>query len=114
MSSGARIVAIDFDGTLCEYAWPDIGEPIPRVIAAVKAEQAKGARLILWTCRCGKLLDEAVEWCRAQGLTFDAVNENLPEVIERFGGDTRKVHCDVYIGDEAVNATDVVGRGGLD
>ena len=106
MSGSAKIIAVDFDDTLCENAWPGIGEPIQEVLAAVKAEQAKGAKLILWTCRRGKPLDKAVEWCSAQGLEFDAVNENLPETIERYGGDSRKITCDVYIGDEAVSAAD--------
>lgn len=55
-----------------------------------------------WTCRVGERLQEAVEWCRGYGLEFDAVNENLPEIIECFGTDTRKVCADIYIDDKMV------------
>lgn len=59
-----------------------------------------GARLILWTCRSGRLLQDAVEWCSERGIVFDAVNENLPDIIEYFGGDTRKVYAHEYIDDK--------------
>jgi hypothetical protein len=49
--------------------------------------------------REGELLDEAVEWCRSHGLTFDAVNDNLPEVKARYGNNPRKVHADYYLDD---------------
>jgi gamma-glutamyl-gamma-aminobutyrate hydrolase PuuD len=55
----------------------------------------------------GKLiqhLDNAVEWCKQRGIVFDAVNENLPEVKERWGGDTRKVYCDYYVDDKNLPA----------
>ena len=53
------------------------------------------------TCRCGNQLEEAVEWCRKWELEFDAVNENLPEIIERYGSDGRKIYADVYIDDKS-------------
>lgn len=58
-----------------------------------------GAKIILWTCRTGKMLDNAVAWCSEQGLEFDAVNQNLPAVIEAFGDDTRKIFANMYIDD---------------
>ena len=97
-----KIIAVDFDGTLCENAWPDIGDPIQPVIDYVLSEQANGAKLILWTNRHHERLEEAVAWCANHGIAFDAVNENLPEVIEEFGGDTRKIFADEYIDDKAV------------
>lgn len=97
-----HIIAVDFDGTLCENAWPGIGEARAGVIDYVLGQQATGAKLILWTNRRGERLDEAVKWCAARGIAFDAVNENLPEVIDRFGGDTRKVYADEYLEDKAV------------
>ena len=97
-----HIIAVDFDGTLCENAWPGIGEARAGVIDYVLGQQATGAKLILWTNRRGERLDEAVKWCAARGIAFDAVNENLPEIIDRFGGDTRKVYADEYLEDKAV------------
>ena len=72
------------------------------MIAYLKRRKASGDKLILWTNRSGERLSEAVQWCSDQGLTFDAVNENLPESIERFGGDCRKVFADLYLEDKAM------------
>jgi hydroxymethylpyrimidine pyrophosphatase-like HAD family hydrolase len=96
------IIAVDFDGTLCENAFPEIGEPKVGMIKAIKDYQAQGFRIILWTCRNYEALDKAVEWCEKHGLKFDAVNTNIPEVQEMFHGDTRKVYADVYIDDKNV------------
>lgn len=96
-----KIIAVDFDGTLCKSKFPDIGAPILPTINELKQEQKNGAAVILWTCRGGADLSAAVEWCKAQGLTFDAVNENLAEHIEQFGGDTRKVFATEYWDDRA-------------
>lgn len=99
----STIYAVDFDGTLCTNNFPFIGEPNEKLIEFLKREQRRGCKIILWTCRCGQVLDVAVMFCGEYGLTFDAVNKNLPECIERFGGDTRKVYADVYIDDMASN-----------
>lgn len=100
-----KIIAIDFDGCLCKNQWPAIGEPNTQAIEAAKRERAEGAALILWTCREGARLRDAVDFCRMYGLEFDAVNENLPEVSERFGGDCRKVSATEYWDDRAVKVS---------
>ena len=97
------IYAIDFDGTLCEDAWPDIGKPNYMLIQILKALREKGDKFILWTCRTANRLDEAIAWCKEQGLEFDAVNENLPEIIGQFGTESRKVFADVYVDDKVIN-----------
>ncbi len=94
-----NIIAVDFDGTLCENKWPEIGEPNKELIAYLKKRQEAGDKLILWTCRVGEILKNAVAWSAEQGLIFDAVNENLPEVLEWMGGDTRKIFANEYIDD---------------
>lgn len=98
-----KIIAVDFDGTLCENKYPEIGAPKYSVIEKLKAEQAAGAKLILWTCRTEKHLADAVYWCALQGLKFDAINENLKERIEQYGDDTRKISATEYWDDRAVN-----------
>lgn len=104
MSKEYTIYAVDFDGTLCESKFPDIGEPNTFLINHLVKRRLQGNKLILWTCRCGTRLNEAIEWCKQQGLEFDAVNENLPETVEWFGGtESRKIHADVFIDDKAVN-----------
>lgn len=97
----AKIIAVDFDGTLCERKYPDIGAPITPVIEYVKERKAAGNIIILWTCRVGEYLANAVEWCKRQGLTFDYINENAPERVGQYGGDTRKISADEYIDDKA-------------
>lgn len=97
-----KIIAVDFDGTLCENKYPDIGEPRTDVIEQLLQEQRAGARVILWTCRSGEDLLVAIYWALDKGLAFDAVNANLNSTIEHFGGDTRKVCADEYWDDKAV------------
>lgn len=94
-----NIIAVDFDGTLCENKWPEIGEPNKELIAYLKKLQEAGDKLVLWTCRVGEILDNAVAWSAGQGIIFDAVNENLPEVVSSFGTDTRKIFANEYIDD---------------
>lgn len=103
-----RIIAVDFDGTLVTNAWPDIGEPILPVINYVKCCQQNGARLILWTNRSGAPLEEAVRWCEENCIVLSAVNENLPEIIEAFGGDCRKIFAHEYLDDRAVLPEQVI------
>ena len=73
-------------------------------IEEAKKEQAAGAGLILWTCRAGKELDAAIAACKEWGLNFDTVNQSLPEWIEAWGSDSRKVGADEYWDDKAVIA----------
>ena len=94
-----NIIAVDFDGTLCENKWPEIGMPNEELIEYLKKRQANGEKLILWTNRVGNRLDEAVKWSAEKGLVFDAVNENLPEIVEAFGVDSRKIFANEYIDD---------------
>ena len=99
----SKIIAVDFDGTLCENQYPDIGRPKYNVISALKHEKALGSYVILWTCRRDDTLQKALNWCNAHGIYFDAVNANLPDVIDCYGGDTRKVIADEYWDDKSVN-----------
>ena len=97
-----KIIAIDFDNTLFETDYPAIVRPISPVIKYAKFMRERGAKLILWTCREGKELEEAVEACRAEGLLFDAVNDNLPEMKAEWGNNPRKVAADEYWDDRAL------------
>lgn len=104
------IIAVDFDGTLCTNAWPGIGDPIWPVINYVKNRQRKGARLILWTNRVGEPLEDAVAFCSENGIILSAVNDNLPEIVEAFGGNCRKIFANEYLDDRAVSP-EVIGNG---
>lgn len=98
-----KIIAVDFDGTLCTNKWPEIGAPNVSFIEWLKVEAMRGTRLILWTCRTGDMLKKAVKWCENQGLYFDAVNDNVPEANEKFGSNSRKIFADVYIDDKSLS-----------
>ena len=96
-----KIIAVDFDGTLCYSNWPELGDPNAALIEYLKECKEAGHKLILWTCRAGEPLENAVSWCRQQGLTFDADNDNLPEIVSLYGNNSRKITCDYYIDDRA-------------
>lgn len=99
MDMNYRIIAVDFDGTLCYSNWPDLGEPNRPLIEYLKHWKSGGNKLILWTCRAGAALENALRWCSDQDLEFDAVNDNLPEIIALYGNNSRKISCDYYIDD---------------
>ena len=95
------IIAVDFDGTLCEECYPEVGVPNMKLIDVLIHRRILGDKLILWTCREGKPLEDAVAWCQKLGLEFDAVNENLPETIAVWGNNSRKITADLYIDDKS-------------
>lgn len=94
-----KIIAVDFDGTLCENKWPEIGEANESLIQYLKKRQEEGDKLILWTNRVDDKLDAAVAWSAEHGIIFDAVNDNLPEIVESFGTNCRKIFANEYIDD---------------
>ena len=102
MDKTFKIIAGDFDGTLCFSSWPELGEPNLPLIDYLRNWRASGNKLILWTCRAGEALEKAVDWCQKQRLEFDAINDNLPEIIELYGNNSRKISCDYYIDDKAI------------
>ena len=77
-----RIILIDFDGTICEHTYPDIGKPIPGAIETLLKLQEKGHKLILWTVRGGKELQDAVDFCDFKGIKFWGVNENPDQNLD--------------------------------
>lgn len=93
------IIAIDFDGTLVDDAYPKIGTERISTCNFVRSLQKLGIKSILWTSRTGQELEDAINWCAEHNLHFDTVNKNIPEVIAMTGQDTRKVYADVYLDD---------------
>lgn len=102
------IIAVDFDGTLCHSSWPGVEDLDLVGIYTLKEFKANGGRLILWTCRNGQDLQDAIDACAEKGLLFDAINENDPEHIKMWEAEhgesqySSKVYADLYIDDKAM------------
>ena len=96
-------IAVDFDGTIVRHRYPDIGEEIIFATDTLKKLIEERHQLILWSVREGKLLDEAVEWCRERGVEFYAVNRDYPEeditLNQHF---SRKLKVDMFIDDRNI------------
>lgn len=91
------IIAVDFDGTIVEHRYPEIGKPLPLAFDTLKQLQNENHTLILWTVREGKLLQEAINFCAKNGLYFFAHNANFPE--EDRSTSPRKLKADLFIDD---------------
>jgi hypothetical protein len=109
MGSEQKIIAVDFDGTLCEYAFPGIGKQTQEqkeLMRSLILLRQQGHKLILWTNRGDNekypVLTEALVWCKDQGLEFDAVNENLPDQ-KKLSGPSPKIMADFYLDDKALH-----------
>ena len=97
------VIAVDFDGTIVEHAYPKIGRPIPFAIDVLKKLQSEcHHQLVLWSVREGKLLDEALEYCRERGLEFFAVNSRYPDEEYDPAHSARKLDVDMFIDDRNV------------
>lgn len=94
----SKLIAVDFDGTIVQNKYPEIGKPLPFAFETLKMLQNEGHRLVLWTVRTGKSLEEAVEFCKRNGLEFYAVNESYEGEAVR----NRKLNADLFIDDRNV------------
>ena len=99
------VIAVDFDGTLFEEAYPEVGAPKWDIINYCKHRKAMGDTLILWTCRARKRLKMAIRACKEVGLEFDYINNHTKESLKRYGRARKgcKILADVYIDDKAIN-----------
>ena len=96
-------IAVDFDGTIVTHKYPDIGEEIPFAVQTLRMLIAEHHKLILWSVREGQLLDDAIEWCRARGIEFYAVNRDYPEeTLINNDHFSRKLKVDLFIDDRNV------------
>ena len=93
------IIAVDFDGTIVEHKYPSIGEELPFATSTLRRLASQQHRLILWTVRRGRLLEEAVEWCKSRGVEFYAVNKNFPEEMMEGENCFGKINADLFIDD---------------
>lgn len=99
------IIAVDFDGTIVEHRYPEIGKERPFATATLRQLIKDGHQLILWSVREGELLDEAVKWCEERGVRFHAVNANQDEDSADYPGSvqySRKLRAHMFIDDRNV------------
>lgn len=94
----SKVIAVDFDGTIVQNKYPKIGKPLPFAFETLKLLQKEGHRLVMWTVRSGKSLEEAVEFCRQHGMEFYAINE----CYEGEEVKNRKLNADIFIDDRNV------------
>lgn len=97
------IIAVDFDGTIVDHQYPDIGEPVPTAFEWLRKFKENGAKLILWTMRCdseasGPVLSDAIEFCRANGIEFDGHNKSPGQETWSL---SPKAYANIYIDDAA-------------
>ena len=93
-------IAVDFDGTIVEHRYPQIGEEIPFAVETLKMLVQDHHKVILWSVREGELLEAAVDWCKERGLEFYAVNRDYPEeTVENNPHFSRKLKADMFIDD---------------
>lgn len=96
-------IAVDFDGTIVEHVFPDIGKPVPGSFKWLKKFREAGARLLLWTMRSdgqdsGDVLADAVKFCEENGVTFEGVNVNP---LQHSWTTSPKAYAHLYIDDAA-------------
>ncbi|MET4082907.1 hydroxymethylpyrimidine pyrophosphatase-like HAD family hydrolase [Pedobacter sp. UYP30] len=101
MDSECKLIAVDFDGTIVEHTYPEIGDEMLFAFSTLKELQRKGHRLILWTYRDGEFLQKAVDYCAENGIIFYAVNENYPGETKE-GNYSRKLLADIFIDDRNI------------
>ena len=96
-------IAVDFDGTIVEHRYPEIGKELPFATQTLKMLIEDRHKLILWSVREGKLLEDAIEWCRKRGVEFYAVNKDFPEEdLSKNQSFSRKLKADVWIDDRNI------------
>lgn len=95
------IIAVDFDGTLFRDAFPAVGEVMPGAVEAMRALHRAGHYLIIWTCRYGDRLLDAVNALATHGIPFDRINDHNPDNVAKYGGESgKKVYAHLYIDDK--------------
>ena len=99
---GPLKIAVDFDGTIVEHKYPEIGKEIMFAFPTLRALQEQGHQLILWTFRSGQELRDAIEYCRRNGIEFYAVNASYPEEEFDEDFDSRKIDADIFIDDRNI------------
>jgi hydroxymethylpyrimidine pyrophosphatase-like HAD family hydrolase len=100
MKETPLVIAIDFDGTIVNSQWPDLGDPKPNAVEVIRRLHDEGHRIIIWTCRGADDTKKAHDWLFKHGVPHQSINIQDRDIVENFKGDVRKILADVYIDDK--------------
>lgn len=109
MSTKSLFIGIDFDGTMVEHKYPEIGKPLENALEVVTKLQEAGHRLILYTMRSEERLVQAVEYMEENGINLYAVNDNP---TQKHWTKSPKIFCNLYIDDAALGVPLVFYKNG--
>lgn len=96
------ILSIDFDGTICERNYPEVGEFREDAAYYMMKLYDDCHVIIINTCRSGKYEGMAQDFLDENGIRYHYINSNLPELITQYGQDCRKISADIYIDDKCL------------
>jgi len=93
-------LSLDFDGTIVYNAYPKIGKLKPNVVEVIQKLYQEGYKIIISTCRAGIYEGHCYQFCKKHNIPYHFINSNLPEDIQYFGQDCRKISAGIYIDDK--------------
>ncbi len=100
------IIALDFDGTLCDSDFPELGPSLDAEFWLQRAAEVDDrVEYVLWTLRTAERLAEAARWCGSQGIALASVNEHPLQnrFEERQGFEmARKLFAHVFVDDRGL------------
>jgi hypothetical protein len=93
------VINVDFDNTIVSDAYPKIGKLMYGCKETLTEFKAHGHKIIISSCRCNEYEADMRRFLDDNAIPYDYINENDPDLIERYGSDSRKISCDVQIDD---------------
>ena len=96
------VIAIDFDGTICELAFPEVGAMKKMAKHYINKLYDEGHKILINTCRSGLYEGMAETFLKENGIKYHYINSNLLYLIENYGQDCRKISADIYIDDKCL------------
>lgn len=101
------VIGVDFDGTLVEEAFPEIGALKQETVEFINQAKKQGHLIIIWTARSNQKADEAKEFLEKNNIYYDYFNENPEDPYALRGEQGRKIFCDIYLDDRCIHIDDI-------
>ena len=96
------VIAIDFDGTICDLSFPEVGRMKLDADTYINMLYDEGHHILIHTCRTGIYEGLAQTFLKEQEIHYHYINSNMPYMIELYGQDCRKLSADIYIDDKCL------------